>query len=579
MPTHAVPTRTEALPATPEKPATGTPGDPVSKDRHAGDAAAQRGHDDPLRDAYAAFAMAAFAEAHGRFDQAARHIEEALEHDRDSAYLNLKMALLLKEMNHPQEALGYAQKASEAAPGLTEPLILLGDLYRMLEDEKRAAEAYEKILQADPRNQRVRFLLATLFIRTGQYSRALDHLDLLLAEKPDLILAHYYKGRVYLEMEDFQGAEDAFQNALQFNEIFEPALFDLGTLYQMTGRDVQAASMYETLLSVYPENSSARERLANLYFKLGLNEKAEQQLEQIKAHSEPGELGRQSLGLIYLKQGRLDESIEELKMILLAWPDDDKTAYYLATAYEERGDFEEAEKYFSRIKPQSTYYTNARLHMAFAMENGGDYLKAADLLRDALQHTAQPELYIMLSTVLEKGGQIHEAEQAVREGLKQSPEHIDLIYRLGVLLDQQGDKAACIAEMQRILRIEPEHADALNYIGYSYAEQGIRLDEALKLVQKALEIKPESGYIIDSLGWVYFQKGLYETAIQHLQRAAELEPNDPTIHEHLGDAYFRKRLYAEALERYEKALSLSPTKKRGLEEKIVQTKDLLGKEE
>ena len=79
----------------------------------------------------------------------------------------------------------------------------------------------------------------------------------------------------------------------------------------------------------------------------------------------------------------------------------------------------------------------------------------------------------------------------------------------------------------------------------------------MDLIQRALKIKPDSGYIIDSLGWVYYQQGLYHEALKHLETAASLVPNDPTINEHLGDVYFKKKMYRKSLEMYEKALALN----------------------
>ena len=113
----------------------------------------------------------------------------------------------------------------------------------------------------------------------------------------------------------------------------------------------------------------------------------------------------------------------------------------------------------------------------------------------------------------------------------------------------------------------PENADALNYIGYTYAEQGINLDEAEALIKKALKLKPEDGYIIDSLGWVYFQKGNYKKAVKLLEKAVESNAEDAIIKEHLGDAYLKNNLNNKALEMYEKALELEPQKQE-LQKKI-----------
>ena len=129
--------------------------------------------------------------------------------------------------------------------------------------------------------------------------------------------------------------------------------------------------------------------------------------------------------------------------------------------------------------------------------------------------------------------------------------------------------------MRKILDINPNHAEALNYIGYTYAEQGIKLDEAMSLIKKAMKLEPKSGYIVDSLGWVYFQKGVYDKALSYLEKAAELIPNDPTITEHLGDVYLMKKEYKTAFELYKKALSLDHPDEKKIKEKITKVENIL----
>ncbi len=112
--------------------------------------------------------------------------------------------------------------------------------------------------------------------------------------------------------------------------------------------------------------------------------------------------------------------------------------------------------------------------------------------------------------------------------------------------------------MKEVLRLDPNNADALNYLGYSYADRGIRLEEALNLIQKAMTLKPNMGYITDSLGWVYFKLGDYEKARVELEKANQLTPDDPIITEHLADSYYQLRRIEKAIELYQKALKLEP---------------------
>ena len=275
------------------------------------------------------------------------------------------------------------------------------------------------------------------------------------------------------------------------------------------------------------------------------------------------------MGLIYLRNGKLDESIEELRLIVSAWPNDNKSRFYLATAYEEKGDLEKALFEFKRIKPETDYFVESRIHMAHILNLQEKYDAAIKTLEEAIGFSEKrPELYLMLASVYETMENYDKAMAVIEEGLKIDERNVDLLFRLAILLDKKGEKENCLKKMYEVIEIEPDNADALNYIGYTYAEQGIKLDKAMELVQKALKIKPESGYIIDSLGWIYFQKGDYDKAMKYLQKAAELTGDDPTVSEHLGDVYAKKKKYKEALKSYEKALSLKHPDENRLKNKI-----------
>ena len=103
-----------------------------------------------------------------------------------------------------------------------------------------------------------------------------------------------------------------------------------------------------------------------------------------------------------------------------------------------------------------------------------------------------------------------------------------------------------VGEMEEVIRLDPKHANALNYLGYSYADRGVKLPEAVDLIRKALEVKPDDGYYLDSLGWAYYKLGRPDEALSELQRAATFVSDDAVIHEHLGDVYFQKNMKAEA---------------------------------
>lgn len=156
----------------------------------------------------------------------------------------------------------------------------------------------------------------------------------------------------------------------------------------------------------------------------------------------------------------------------------------------------------------------------------------------------------------------------LKKGLEIEPDSVRLRFRLGVVYDKADDKKGCIEEMKAVINVDPTHAEALNYLGYTYAELGRNLDEAEDLIKKAMKHKPNDGYIVDSLGWVYYKKGLYERAIKFLEEAVSLAPDDPTILEHLGDAYMKANNPKKGLQYYKKSLEKKGEDTKALEEKI-----------
>ena len=145
--------------------------------------------------------------------------------------------------------------------------------------------------------------------------------------------------------------------------------------------------------------------------------------------------------------------------------------------------------------------------------------------------------------------------ESLQQGLKLDPENDQMYFRLGVIYDKMDRKADSIDAMKSALKLDPKNPSALNYLGYTYADMGQNLDEAEQLIQQALTYKPDDGYITDSLGWVYYKKGLYRKALECLEKAVKLIPDDPTILEHIGDTHLKLDHPQKALEYYRLALA------------------------
>jgi len=142
-----------------------------------------------------------------------------------------------------------------------------------------------------------------------------------------------------------------------------------------------------------------------------------------------------------------------------------------------------------------------------------------------------------LAQLLTKLDQFTEAEEILRQGLEKTPDDTAILYQLAITLDRSDRFDLAVDVLKTVIAIDPEHYDALNYLGYSWADKGINLEESLTLVKKALIIKPDAAYIMDSLGWVYYRMGRYEEALEQLLKAGKEMEGDPTVLEHIGDTY------------------------------------------
>jgi tetratricopeptide (TPR) repeat protein len=161
--------------------------------------------------------------------------------------------------------------------------------------------------------------------------------------------------------------------------------------------------------------------------------------------------------------------------------------------------------------------------------------------------------------------QYEKASEAFEEGIRHNPKHADLYFNLGTAYDKLNRFEDVVKAMESALTIDPHHADALNYLGYSYAERGIKIDQALSLTRRAVALKPENGYYVDSLGWAFYKSGLLAEALTEIKRAVSLVGDDPVIYEHLGEIYMKQQKLSDAREAWLHSLELDPSNEKLLQ--------------
>jgi len=264
-----------------------------------------------------------------------------------------------------------------------------------------------------------------------------------------------------------------------------------------------------------------------------------------------GRRGGEDLGLVYLQ------------LALYLAPNHQLALLSLADLYESVKKPELAIKVYKRVPTSSPLYRNAAIQMAANL----DSLNRADEAEKHLnalikEHPDDLEAIMALGNVLRSHKKFTECVDAYSRGVATltQPDKSNwmLFYFRGICYERSHQWPKAEADLKKALELFPDQPHVLNYLGYSWIDQGVNLDEGMEMINKAVQQRPDDGYIVDSLGWAYYRLGNYEEAVKKLERAIELKPEDPTINDHLGDAYWRVGRVLEAKFQWAHARDLKP---------------------
>ncbi|MFH1440506.1 MAG: tetratricopeptide repeat protein, partial [Candidatus Omnitrophota bacterium] len=246
------------------------------------------------------------------------------------------------------------------------------------------------------------------------------------------------------------------------------------------------------------------------------------------------------MAIIYDDLGDVRSAIQEYKSALRTDKKNIVIHLNLALAYIKNNDIEKAVEELNTCVKIDTQAVESHAILAFLYSLQNKTEEANVEYETALKNAAKrnPEnisIYKDLGFLYLQQKKLDAAEKMYRLVIDASDKDADAHYYLACIYDEKGDKKELEKELKKVLEINPDYHEALNYLGYFYVEQGKNLDEAEKLIKKALKLQPDNGAYVDSLGWLYFKKGDINLAIKTLTQAIGLL-KDPVIYEHLGDA-------------------------------------------
>ena len=499
-------------------------------------------------------------------DSRAAHeqFRSAREQDPSSAFLRTRLAKSHLALGETDAAVAEAEAAVGLDAGDPESRRLLAGLYSATGRAAKSLRQYRKVLELDPDDARARLYLGAIHLAEGQYREARKHLERYTQDNPASPLGHYYLGRTLAESQDFARAEESYAAALELLPTSAPVLTEMGLVREFRGRESAASETYRKLMEVDPQNDWAGPRLRALRLGLGRLPEARAEFARMGSREAAPGVTRMKVGIAHYEVGNLDAAVTELSLALVERPDDHRVRFFLGLAHERSGDAERAAAQFEGIPPDSDYFVDSRVQLASVHEGRERFDEAAAALRAALEEDPdrgdpdrRKDLLRFLAEVYRRAKDYAKAIETMLEVVELDPGNARLRFALGALYDESKDKDKTIEHMRKAIELDPEYDEALNYLGYTYADMDVELDRAERLILRALELEPNDGFYIDSLGWVYYRKGDYRRAIEQLEKAVRLVIDDPVIIEHLGDAYLEDGRPDEALRSYRRALESS----------------------
>jgi len=485
------------------------------------------------------------------------------------------------------QAIAEYERIVSLQPKSVEDHMVLGQLYTVKHDAKKAEEQF-KIAQAiEPDAEEVVLNLARLYAESGDFAQAVKVMEAVpvadrtvkmedalgaayeeLKQAKDAIAA--YRRATALEPGDLRSMDalaqallndNQFDEALkQYKELAEAdpenagALVHIGEILRRQGKYEDALTTIRKALSKEPNNLEAGYNEGLLLDVLGRFDEAVQVYEkmvELTSHAngaytteEKNNRGifLERLGAIYHEQNKSELAIATYQKLIDMGGDFVVRGYqFQVEVYSDAKDFDKAVAMARKAVEANPKDRDLKLMLAGELGDVGKTDEGLALIKSLLTNTAEDRpVWLALGQMYVRTHRWKEAEEAFNKADPLTTKKEDRTYLLfvrGELAERQKHYEPAEQYFRQALELEPESAMTLNYLGYMMADKGMNLPEALKMIRKAVELEPMSGAYLDSLGWVYFKMGQFELAEENLRKAVERDSTDPTVHDHLGELY------------------------------------------
>jgi tetratricopeptide (TPR) repeat protein len=509
----------------------------------------------PSEPGLAAFLAGRFAQAHGDTRQAAEYLLIAAGRDPDNLDLQQRAFTLLMAEGRLDEAAPMAGRLLAIDEGSALPALLVGTRAARDGDFANAYNAYGSLPRKGLNSFLTPLLLAWTEAGRGRWDEALALLTVTNETKAFAPIYEFHAGLVAELAGRVDLAEARYKSAIAAQTSVR-TVQAVGAFYQRHGRMDAARELYKRYFSEHADRSLLD---GDRQLSLGPG------IAPVVANPTQGLAEAMFDTASLVRQSAAHDLVLVFSRLALALrPDFPLAQIVVADTLGQQTRLAEANEIYRKVAGDPQVEAFARLRLAVNLDQLGDTdgsVRELEALTKARPDSADPQA--TLGDILRRHKRFAEAavayDQALtRAGGSANPHNWALFYARGIAYERSRQWPKAERDLEEALRLRPEQADVLNYLGYSWVDQGINLDKGRQMIERAVKLRPNDGAIVDSLGWALYRMGDFQGAVRYLERAAELKAEDPTINEHLGDAMWRVGRYDEARFQWQRAMSLEP---------------------
>ena len=514
------------------------------------------------------------ASIRGDYQTASQIFRYVVELQPEDNYLKRKLSIELIRIGELKEAEKILETVFAKSHNKDDSIgLILAGVYAALEKPELARTTYQKIINTSADAEEACLFLAKSFSSEKKYSDAHALLAKCQKKSKDDPVYAFYRGKIEYERGHKAEAKKFFEKSLKMDHTYSQAALALGAFYEEKEDPRSAVKIYKKFLEADGNSTSlpVLSRLVTVLFSMEENKSVIPYAETLSSIDNTDLNLKVRLGLLYSDAGRYEEATNLFKEVLTVVPESDKVIYYLGALNQQTNHYPDAIEYFKRIPTTSALFGDAGVQVgqmlgAFAREeyvqgkvNGEAQDKFMSFTGERIKNHEDTivEFKMLQASFFEDTFQFKNAIQAMNEVKSAKTFTESHSYYLASIMEKDGQYVEARKLVQAIVDKDPNNAHALNFLGYSYLEKKERLDVAFSYISKAVKLRPEDGYIRDSLAWYYFQTGKFQEALAEAKKAFELVKSDVIITKHLGMIYQRLNYFDKAKEFLTQALKQS----------------------